>query len=111
MGIKVITTVVAPATSYDLTTLDAVRDELSIKTNASNDVLKRYITSASLAASQYCNRKFQLETIKDEFWPDRETYQYQLPGGVDILQLSRWPVVSPITSVTENSIALVENTD
>jgi hypothetical protein len=111
VGIKVISTVLVPATSYDLTTLSIVKDELSIA-DASKDVsLKRYITSASAAASQYCNRVFQLEGMKDEFWPDRERYRYQLPGGVDVLQLSRWPVASPITSVVENGVTLVEGTD
>lgn len=111
MGIKVITTVITAATSYDLTTLDAVKDELGISDGSKNDTLKRYITSASAAASQYCNRRFQIEGVKDEFWPERDAYPYQIPGGVDVLQLSRWPVVTPITSVVENSITLVEGTD
>jgi hypothetical protein len=112
MGIKVISTLLSTALSnYDLTTLPVVKDELDIKDNSKDATLKRYITSASAAASQYCNRKFQLEEIQDEFWPDRERYQYQLPGGVDVLQLSRWPVTNPIMSVVENSITLVEGTD
>lgn len=112
MGIKVISTPLSAAlTNYDLTTLPVVKDELNILDNSKDATLKRYITSASAAASQYCNRKFQAEEIQDEFWPDRERYQYQLPGGVDVLQLSRWPVTSPIISVVENSITLAEGID
>ncbi len=111
MSIKVITTVISAATTYDLTTLAIVKDELGVLDGSKDSTLKRYITSASAAASQYCNRKFQLEGMQDEFWPERELYQYQLPGGVDVLQLSRWPVVSPVTSVVENGITLVEGTD
>ncbi|SHJ70356.1 Phage gp6-like head-tail connector protein [Bradyrhizobium lablabi] len=112
MGIKVITTLLSTALqNYDLTTIDEVKDELSILDNSKDATLKRYITSASAAASQYCNRKFQAEQLQDEFWPDREPFQYTLPGGVDVLQLSRWPVIAPIISVVENGIALVENTD
>lgn len=112
MAIKVLSTLLSTALpSYDLTTLEVVKDELGAKDNSNNSTLKRYITGASAAASQYCNRKFQLEKIQDEFWPDRDSSQYQLPGGVDVLQLSRWPVVSPIISVVENGVTLAEGTD
>lgn len=111
MGIKIITTLLsAPLLSYDLTTLDVVKDELDITTGAQDARLRRYITSASAAAAQYCNRRFQLEEFQDEFWPDREP-QYVLPGGADDLFLSRTPVSSPIISVIENGIVLVEGTD
>jgi hypothetical protein len=111
VGIKVITTLLStPLSSYDLTTLDVVKDELDIKTGAQDARLKRYIKSASAAAMQYCNRKFQLEELQDEFWPEREP-QYVLPGSADELFLSRTPVTSPIISVIENGITLVEGTD
>lgn len=112
MSVKVITTVLSTALpNYDLTTLDVVKDELSILDNSKDVTLKRYISSASAAASQYCNRKFQLEQLQDEFWPDREPFQYTLPGGADVLQLSRWPVTAPIISIIVNGAALVENAD
>jgi hypothetical protein len=87
-----------------------VKDELSITDNSKNNLLQRYITSASAAASQYCNRRFQAETVKDQFWPDRDPYPYVIPGGVDILRLSRWPIVS-VASVVENGVTLVQDTD
>lgn len=110
MTIRVISTVMAAASSYDLTTLAVVKDELSIADGASDGTLKRYLTWASVAMAQECNRVFPVETVKDEVWPHREIYQYQLPGGLDVLQLSRWPLVSVI-SITENGIALIDGTD
>lgn len=111
MGIKVITTLLsAPLLNYDLVTLDVVKDELNISNGASDKRLKRYIAAASTAAAQYCNRIFQLEELQDEFWPDREP-QYVLPGSADELFLSRKPVTSPIISVVENGVTLVEGTD
>ncbi len=110
MGIKVITTVITAAASYDLTTLAVVKDELGITDGSQDGALRRYISSASAAASQYCNRKFQAETVKDEFWPDRDPYQYQLPGGAGQLQLTRWPVGS-VASVTENGDPLTDAAD
>jgi hypothetical protein len=93
MGIKIITTLLsAPLSNYDLTTLAVVKDELDIKDNTKNATLSRYITSASEAATKYCDRTFQLEELQDEFWPDREP-QYLLPGSADKLQLSRRPVI------------------
>ncbi len=110
MGLQAVTTVIAAAQSYDLVALDVVRDELRL-TDRSNDVqLKRYISSASAAAAQYCNRVFPVETVQDDFWPERDFYPYQVPGGVQPLQLSRWPVTE-ITSVVENGETLVADTD
>jgi hypothetical protein len=112
VSVKVITTLLSVALSnYDLTSLDEVKDELSIPDNSRDTTLKRYISSASAAASQYCNRRFQAEQLQDEFWPEREAFQYMLPGGIEELQLSRWPVIPPVISVIENGTALIENTD
>lgn len=110
MSIKVITTVIVAASSYNLTTLDVVKDELSITDSSQDATLTRYITSASAAAASYCNRVFQTETVKDEFWPDRGPSQYMLPTKLESLQLSRWPVVA-VSLVRENGVLLVEGTD
>lgn len=111
MSIKAITTVVSAASSYDLTTLAVVKDELSISDGSKDSVLKRYITSASAAAAQYCNRVFPVETVKDEFLPDRDNrWRSRLTGGVDLLQLTRWPIVN-VASVTENGTSLVVDVD
>lgn len=111
MSLKVITTVVKAATSYDLTTLPVVKDELSIKDGSKDTILKRYITSASAAASNYCNRKFQAETVSDQFFPDQDNrWRSPTVGGVDRLQLTRWPIID-VVSVAENGTPLVEAVD
>lgn len=108
MALRLISTVVMPAQNYDLTTLAIVKEEVGVTDGASNGILQRYLSSASAAVAQYCNRMFTAETIKDEFFVQRDCW----PHGIDVerLQLSRWPV-SSITSITENDVALVENTD
>lgn len=107
---QVISTVVTAASTYDLTTLAIVRDELGITDGASNAKLQRYLTSASVAAAQFCNRVFAVETIQDKFWAQRDKFPRLVSGGMETLQLSRFPVVS-VTSVTENDVTLVEDTD
>jgi hypothetical protein len=107
---QVSTTVLQPAKSYDLTTIDAVKDELNEKTSANNDVLKRYISSASAAASQYCNRVFAAEAVSDQFLPVQDPSFVIFSGRAMPLQLSRWPIVS-VTSVMENGTALNAATD
>ena len=107
---KIISTVVTPAASYDLTTLDVIKDELSITDGSKDNTLKRYLTWSSLALSQACNRVFPVETVTDEVWPEPSTWS--LPSAMEIFQLSRWPLVfGSVTSVTENGIVLVDGTD
>lgn len=108
MSIRVISTVTTAAESYDLTTLAVVKDELSITNGASDATLGRYLTWASLALAQEVNRVFPVETLTDEVWPDRA--HSPVRGGIDVLQLSRWPLVS-VASITENGTALVDGTD
>jgi hypothetical protein len=103
-----ILTVTTAATSYDLTELQDVKDELGIANNTSDAVLDRYISSASAAAAQYCDRVFQVETVSEQFFADRPNRM--IKGGVKPLQLARWPLVT-ITSVTEDSTLLVQGTD
>jgi hypothetical protein len=103
-----ILTVSTAALSYDLTELSDVKDELGVTNGANDAVLKRYISSASLAAMQYCNRVFSVETLSEQFLP--EYWHLPVRSGVKPLQLTRWPIVS-ITSVTENAVLLVQGTD
>lgn len=111
-GASLITTVVTAAKTYDLTDLKTVKLELGIDGSADDAFLAMAITAASTAAANYCNRVFPVETVLDEFWPQRDPYPPVIPGGVDPLQLSRWPIVSQgVASVAENSIALVDGTD
>ena len=110
MGFKRISTVQTAAASKDLVALATVKSALQIQGSDENAYLKLLIASTSAAVMRYCNRVFVAETVLDEFWPDRDPYPFQLPGGLKELQLSRWPVIS-LTSVTENSLALVAGTD
>lgn len=112
MAFAISTTVTAAAASYDLTTLATVKEELSISTNANDAALKRYISSASAAAAQYCNRVFAAETITDQFLPVPDPSFVIFAGRIQPLQLSRWPVVMTAPPVvTENRIVLVAGTD
>ncbi len=110
MNIKVVTTITAAAKTYDLVTLDAIKDELDIRDNSKNATLQRYLTGASVMVSQYCNRVFPAETITESFWAQRDLWPWIIPGGIQNLQLSRWPIQS-VTSVTENAIVLVQDID
>lgn len=105
---RIVTTVTSAASSYDLTTLANVKAELSVTVNSQDTLLKRYITSASAAAAQYCNRKFQVETVQDEVWPAKGSWP--VASAFETLQLARWPVVA-IVSLTEDGTVLVEDTD
>ncbi len=49
MQAELITTVVTAAASYDLASLADVKDELKVTDNASNAILRRYLTSAAFA--------------------------------------------------------------
>ncbi len=100
MGYRVISTVVTPAGSYDLAKLADVKAELNISETSSDTLLTRYIAYASTAVSQFCNRRLTTETVKDEIWPDREDFSYQVTGALKDIQLSRWPVVT-LSSLSE----------
>lgn len=111
MSVRVVTTVVTPASSYDLTTLANIKDDLAIpSTDTSSDAtLARFITEQSALVAQYCNRVFPIETIQDVIYPDRDPYPYQVTGMLSELQLSRWPIVA-VTSVTDTVAVGVANT-
>lgn len=103
---RVISTVVTVAGNYDLTTLDIVKDELSITDGLSDLTLKRYLSWASAALAQEVNRVFPVETMKDEIWPDRPMSPVR--ASFDVLQLSRWPLVS-VASITEGGTLLAND--
>ena len=101
---------VTPPASYDLTSLTTVKSELGVSGSQSDAQLKRYISAASIAAEQFCNRDFVVEAVQDAFWPQRDAYPVSIPGGVSPLQLSRWPLVS-LGAVVENAVTLTIGTD
>lgn len=105
---RMLTTVVDEASGYDLTSLTNAKAELGITVTTYDTILARYITSASAAASQYCNRVFVVEGVQDQMFSIRDSVLFR--NRADVLQLSRWPVVD-IISVVVDGTTLVENTD
>jgi len=108
MSLTMISTVTEAAGSYDLTTLDVVKDELNISDGRSDATLKRYLSWASAALSVECGRVFAAETVQDKVWPAR--HLSPLAFGFEVLQLSRYPVIS-VASLTEDAAALAEGSD
>jgi uncharacterized phiE125 gp8 family phage protein len=102
-----IVTVTDAASSYDLTTLANVKAELGITDSASDALLRRYITGASKAASNYCNRVFAVETVSERFLPG---HCYRWVHHSEKLQLARFPLIT-VTSVTEDDTVLTVDTD
>ena len=95
-----------------MTTLVNVKAELGIEEAILNTVLARYISAASKAVEQFCNRTFVAETILDKWFPQRDPGISLVTTGPDPLQLSQWPIVTgQLGTVTEAGIALVEDTD
>jgi hypothetical protein len=92
-GPVTITSILEAASDYDLIDLQTVKDDLGLAASTDDAYLQRRIDEISIAARQYMNRTIQMETVRDEFWAQREAYPWQLPGGAMPLQLSRWPVV------------------
>jgi hypothetical protein len=108
----IISTVTSGAGSHDLTTLAIVKAELNLVSvdSARDDVLARYIAEASAAIENFCNRVFAVEALKDRFYPSREVPLQTIVGGIDPIQLSRWPVTA-LSSIKEDGELLVEDED
>lgn len=98
-----ITTVTAAATSFNLTTLLAVKADLNINdaTSQTNILLQRLIAQCSSAATSYCNRVFPLQTYLDTI---------RLRNGADVLMTRRHPVTQ-IVSILEDTTALIVSND
>lgn len=106
----VLSSVVTPAANRDLATLSAVKAELGVSVRDADGLLARYITEASRAAENYCNRVFAVEAIKDQFYPSRDVPLQVVTGGVDPIQLTCWPVTA-VTAVKEDGETLTEGED
>lgn len=102
MGNYTITTVTLAADDFDLTTVDAIKEDLNISGSGDDDFIARAISKSSAAISQFCNRVFAKQTYQD---------MIRLPcTGLDTLELAKLPLVS-VTSITEDGTALVSGTD
>jgi len=116
MSTEVVTTVLAAASSYDLTTLANARSELGIASGATNDDawLIRAVAQSSKTVMNETNRVFAPELIEDLFYVAR-THNH-VPAGLWTIQLSRWPVLAVASVVqasynTSTTVTLVENVD
>ena len=117
MSVRYATQVTSPANDLSLVELDDIKTELKIDPadTSNDDWLTRAIGQVSRSISQYCNRRFQRETLNETLFIDHDTYPYQVPGGIWVLQLSRWPVIT-LQSITQRfsattTQALTENKD
>jgi len=117
MDFVIVTTVVTAATAafqgqqpYDLVDLATAKAELNITDTSKDALLLRWITEASAAAANFCNRVFPVESLKDQIFPPRDYFPATVIGGVMPLQLSRWPINGSPT-VAENGVSLVEDSD
>lgn len=112
----VVTTVTAPASSYDLVDLATVKDDLMITDTSSDAFLQRVITRVSNEAKLFCNRVFQVEALTDQIFPARDTVNLSVLYGerMQPLQVTRWPMlVGPTVTEDETNgdTVLVEGTD
>lgn len=106
MGLVAIETVLVSAASYNLTDLATCKDELQIPTgDTSQDTfLTRALAQCSIAIRNHCNRTFQTETVRNDVYPERDAYPYQVPGGVFPLQVTRWPITTlPIVTLATSA--------
>lgn len=103
-------TVVTPADSQDLTTLETVKRDLGITDEDEvRDVrLTDYIQQASGACADYCGRTFGEETVSETFRWRRRPRVSNLRWP--LLRLERRPIVS-VTSVVEDDVTLDPATD
>lgn len=109
----VVSTVSAPAATYDLTDKDTAKDELGI-TDTSNDAwISRGISQVSALIMSETSRVFAPECVQDVF--DIPPNRSQRPGGVSELQLSRWPILGVVSVVqglgSTTPVTLIAGTD
>jgi hypothetical protein len=81
MDFVIVTTVVAAGTPafqgqqpYDIVDLTTVKAELNITDTSKDSLLLRWITEASAAAANFCNRVFPVESLKDQIFPPRDYF-------------------------------------
>lgn len=91
---SVITTVLTAAATYDLTDLQTVKSELGIADPNSDAAISRWITAVSLDIRNFCNRIFQVETVRDAIYLRRDPFPHVALSGTQPLQLTRSPLVN-----------------
>lgn len=102
-----ILTVVTPASSYDLTTLEALKEQLKIIGNGEDPAFRRAITLASRIIADELNRVLAAESVSEQFrihqgtWPHGGSHH-----GIPKLVLARYPVSTSGLAVVENGVTL-----
>lgn len=100
-------TVLTPAASQDLATLEAAKAELGVVGTADDATIERMIRQASGDIADFCDRVFIAEDVREQwtfdacYWSGDFWRYYDEP-----LKLARWPVIS-ITSITDDEGALL----
>jgi len=109
MTFSAITTVVAPAASFDLTDLSTAKDELAIGANntADDGWLRRAITQVSRAVMSYTKRTFAPEFVSDAFSVDPRASTSRALGSTT-LQLTRWPLIDVVSVIQTLSSGLTQ---
>jgi uncharacterized phiE125 gp8 family phage protein len=98
--------IVTPAESELLTTLERVKAELQITTDANDEILEAKIAEASSDIQAALGKRLPRENLKETFWHDDELRVAHLGNPAQTtLFLNRTPVAA-IASVTVDDIVL-----
>jgi uncharacterized phiE125 gp8 family phage protein len=101
--------IVTPAESELLTTLERVRAELNITTDANDEILEAKIAEASSDIQAAVGKRLPREDVKETFWHDDEMHVLRVAHmgnpAQTTLFLNRTPV-SAIVSVTVDDLVL-----
>jgi hypothetical protein len=114
--VETILKVLTPAASYDLTTLEIVKDELGITDSSSDTTLARWIAESSHRIAAYTERVWGLETVRQLWRFDHHQFQnayfgWENRANPQGLRFDRYPIAT-ITSLVEDDVyTLVEGQD
>jgi uncharacterized phiE125 gp8 family phage protein len=101
--------IVMPAKSELLTTLDRVKAELRISSNADDEVLMAKIAEASSDIQTAIGKRLPLEEVRETFWQDDDVHRpHARPHRLSketTLFLTRMPV-SKLTSVVDDDVTI-----
>jgi hypothetical protein len=92
--------VIVPADSFDLTTIDAVKNEYDITSGDEDPIIAAWIAGASDVIARYCKRIFPAQTYKESFYNGHWRRE---------LVLAQYPVAELI-EVVENDLTLTTDT-
>jgi Phage gp6-like head-tail connector protein len=110
-------TVLTPAATHDLTTLEIVKEELNVLDDDSDSRLARWITQSSDYIERWCNRVFCQEVVSElwrtSYWGWGGYADHLGPHGGSSeprpLLLRRYPIVQ-IESITDQGTVLDPST-